>query len=407
MTVSDRQLYVSNKSRKFFLDYDKSLVLKTECPIDVVDNGYIAVNVDTGAYGVLDSECRFVPASSCLRDNKGQFEPGLGTNADVPVYDCDAIFCGSCVAHFGHFLLEGMNRVYPALDKKYKNAKFVFANNHGAKIPQYIEPLLQGLGICSDNILYLNSTARFRRVFVPHQSLNIPRWSSVQMRDIYSAISEYYKNRITVPVYEKIYVSRGAMCERRTFGEKQIENIFRKNGFEIICPETMPLSHQIATMSHCRVLAGAAGTALHLALFMPCGGTVIQIKRNSKLKDNCAVQNMVNQTVGLNFAYVAGSIESRPSDHFSQCPQIIGVTNHMRRFFDDNNFQYTVADIEFDNSEWQLYQNALYEYNRTCGSYTSIKCKKLFVKIVSCFVPGRINRGRFRIWLQYKLGLKK
>ncbi|MCM1294077.1 MAG: glycosyltransferase family 61 protein [Muribaculaceae bacterium] len=397
-------LYVTAENERFFYNSIRPFYMKSVLAVECVDRGVIVSDTKTGAYGVLDSRGRFVASSRCLRENKGQFIPKM-PSGDIPYYDCDAVFCGSCIGHFGHFLLEGMNRSYLALDAKYSAARMVFVVRGRATPPRYILPLMDGLNVKSDRLMFLTGAARFRRVFVPAQAFNIPLWSSNEMGDTYRAISKHY-GATDAGMGDKIYVSRGAMPERRTYGENQIERIFAKNGFKIIYPETLPLPKQIAIMSHCKTLAGCAGTALHLALFMPRGGHVIQIKRNSRLKDSADNQNMINQTVGLDFTYISGSIEDTPTDHFTDCPQIIGVTDQMRKFLDDNGFVYDDADIAPNNDEIVAYRAALSEYQHTHGGAGMIKVKKKFIKYISCLIPGRINRNHARTWLQKKLGLK-
>ena len=56
------------------------------------------------------------------------------------------------------------------------------------------------------------------------------------------------------------------------------------------------MTEQIALVKNARVLAGCAGTALHLALFMAPGGVVVQIKRNARAKCNADIQNLINKT---------------------------------------------------------------------------------------------------------------
>ncbi len=399
------KLYVSQAQARFFKKHTRDFVIKSDIPVVCIENGIIAVDTQTGAYGVLDAKGKFVAQSRCLRDNNGQFIPKM-PRGDIPYMDADAVFCGSSIGHFGHFLLEGMNRAYPALDTKYKDAYFVFVSKDEAPAPRYITPLMAGVGVNADRVMFVNSPMRFRRVFVPSQALNIPRWSSHQIGDTYRAISAYYGAQ-SDDMADKIYVSRGAMPERRIYGENQIERIFAQNGFQVIYPETLPLPQQIAIMSHCRTLAGCAGTALHLALFMPRGGHVIQIKRNGRLKDSADNQNMINQTIGLDFTYIDGSIEESPTDHFTDCPQIIGVTDNMRKFFDENGFKYSASDIASNDDEIVAYRTALAEYTRNHGTSGTIKLKKKFIKYASCLIPGRINRNRARTWMQKKLGLQK
>ena len=205
-------------------------------------------------------------------------------------------------------------------------------------------------------------------------------------------------NNKQIKTYDKIYLSRGKMNDGRTFGEKSIEKIFAKNGYKIIYPETLPLSHQITLARNCKYMAGTAGTALHLAMFMCPGGTVIQIKRNTLPIDNADIQKQICDICGLNFVYVAGSIEKIPTGHFSQMPQIIGITDSMIKFFDDNNFQYNKGDIAPDNNAWSQYNRQMRRY-KIAHAYSKII--KPIARILSIFGITKYGRNCAREYITH------
>lgn len=368
--------------------------------IESYPNGII-VNEHIHGFGVFDSKFRFVKSSRQMRKNNGQFIPKFN-HQDIPCMDVDAVFVGNVFPQFGHFLLEHMNRAYAALDKKYKNAKFVLINNKDINpVPNYMFRLLELLGVKRENILILNQTTRFRNVYVPAQGFNIPVYSSRAFGETYNAIARAVKS--PKQTFEKIYVSRTAMQLRKTYGEIVVQKIFEKNGYKIIYPEKLSLDEQIGLIKNARVLAGCAGTALHLALFMKPGGTVVQIKRNKQAKCNADIQNLINDTQGLNGIFISGSIEEKPTDHCSSVPQIIGVNQHMRDFFDAFGFKWTARDCKFDKKDLAEYDAALAEYNKKYGGVGLNNIKHIIIHYSSCVIPGRERRGRYRRWLKRKL----
>lgn len=385
--------YIKAQLNKIY--YKKDLFIKT------VKNGTIFLDQDTKAFGVFDDKNNFVKESLCLRKDRGQFIPDIKKTKTIPFFNYDVVYCGGDgLSHFGHFLLEGMNRVYPVLQKYYRNMKFVFVSQRGKEATEWLKILTTGVGIKEKNIILLTEPARFKNVFVPEQAFNLPVWISKEFGDTYSKISDYYDKKIRIKKYDKIYLSRSKIKSRSTFGEKQIENIFKKNGFKIIYPETLPLYDQICLLKDCKELAGVAGTALHLALFMRAGGKVIQLKRNSEKSDNIPTQYMINFIKHLDSIFIDASIEKQSTKHFTECPQIIGITKHLKNFFDDNGFKYSKKDISFDDAEWNRYINALKEYNRYYGSPLYRKIVNAIINIMACFIPGRVRRGKFRTLLR-------
>lgn len=360
----------------------------------------VIVNEHVHGFGVFDKSLKFVKSSRQTRKNNGQFVPKFN-HKNIPYIDEDAVFIGNVYPQFGHFLLEHMNRAYALLNKKYLNMKLVLINNMDVQnVPEYMYKLLELMGAKRENIIILNQTTRFKNVYIPEQGFNIPVYSSKEFGKIWDKIAE---NVPDTKKYEKIYVSRTALKARKTYGEGVVQNIFEKNGYKIIYPETMSLVEQISLVKNCKYLAGCAGTALHLALFMKPGGTVIQIKRNRLPKCNADIQNLINDTKKLNGIFISGSVENVKTDHCSSVPQIIGVNKYMREFFDVYNFKYAEKETVQDAADFEEYKMAMNEYNRKYGSVFINNFKHFIIHYSACFIPGRERRGRWRNWLKAKL----
>lgn len=374
---------------------------KKDTYIKCYDNAII-VNEHKKGFGVFDGNFRFVPESLQTRRNKSQFVPKHFNRDGIPYIDKDVVFIGNVNQYFGHFLLEHMNRLYALLDNKYKNKSVVLINDAGLeKIPGYIFSFLELFGIKREKIIILNKTTRFKNVCVPFQGFNARLYTTDAFGKVFDRIC---KNVPDTDIYDKIYVSRTKLDNKhKTLGEEKIEKIFAKNGFKIIYPEKLSLERQISLIKNCRVLAGCAGTALHLALFMKKGGTVISIKRNRRSACNAMIQNNVNNTKELYGIFISGSVETYKTFHSTDAPQIIGVNKYMQKFFDEYGYKYTKNDIDVDVKAMQQYKKALAEYKQTHGNLFLRKIKRFVIKFSSIFVPGRERRNKYRTYLKQKL----
>lgn len=390
------KIYSDDKYQKYLLKTVKRHYKEAEPKIQCVSNG-IVVNEHENGYGVFDEKYRFVGASiQNHKGRKGQFIPRFSRD-NIPYVDEDAVFLCHCGKNnFGHFLVEYINRSWCLLDKKYKNMKLVIVDEiNCGKINDYIYILLGALGIKKENIILLDKTTQFKNVYVPMQGFDITAYYTDAVRIMFDKIAD---NTEDVDFYDKIYLSRCKMpMDRHTYGEYTIQKIFEQNGFKIIYPETLPLLKQISLVKNCKVLAGCAGTALHLALFMKPGGTVIQIKRNTVLLDNADTQYLINTMKHLNSVFISGSVEAIKTDHWSFVPQIIGMTEYMKRFFDENGLKYSDKDLKMWDKEFADYKTAL--SNCDTQRYASKSIKKYIVKYLSCLVIGRIRRNKFREFL--------
>lgn len=394
------KLYCDNKSRKYTTASIKKAKFISDAELVDVPNAMVIVDTKTNAYGIFDENKKLVPASLQYRGKTHQFVPKK-IPQDIPYIDSDVILVGRIYPHFGHFLVEHLNRLWGA-SKTLHNVKFMFINNLGIDVQNFVYDFMTIYGIKHDDVIILNSSAKFRRVYIPSQTLNIKSaWISTKMPIGYRAMA----NNVQGAKYDKVYMSRTKLPQQmRTIGEEKIQKIFEKNGYKIIYPETMSIAEQIAAVADAKFLAGCAGTALHWALFMKPGGTVISLKRNTKQDDFACTQYMLNTANDLNSVFIWASLETHKSRHGgSHAPQIIGTTKYLKQFFDDFNFKYDDSDIAFDTDAMNEYLAQYEKYTAEHGgTWYNVFCRKI-IKITSCFIPGRINRNRYRQWCKKQL----
>ncbi len=395
------RFYTDADYEKFLLGELTDVVQRDNMMIDVVENGTFVVNIKTGGFGVFDQKGRLCKSSLQYRGHNANFIPRYKSTTSY--MDCDAMFLGNAYPHFGHFLIEHLNRAWGVGQCARKNIKYVFIDNKNIGAQKWLFEFMDMMGIARDDVIILNKSMRFNRIFVPTQSFNNSgKWWA---KEFVIPFDEMRKNVASDTAYDKVYVSRAKLPDNmRTYGEEKVQEIFEKNGFHVIYPETLPLSQQVAIVGNCHTLAGCAGTALHLALFMKSGGRVIQLKRTRANKDSGPLQCRMCQMKKLDFDVIGASVEECVSEHGgTHAPQIIGVNENLKKFFEDNKFIYDASDLETDLSALDMYRAQMAVFLRISGGGGRQKLKKFLVRFVSCLVPGRIMRGRVRKWLKEHL----
>lgn len=83
------------------------------------------------------------------------------------------------------------------------------------------------------------------------------------------------------------YISRARASYRKVLNEKEVTDLFKSYGFEIITYEDMSLKEQIAATYHSSILAGIHGAGLTNALFMKKGGSVLEFRRDKIYHNQC------------------------------------------------------------------------------------------------------------------------
>ena len=88
---------------------------------------------------------------------------------------------------------------------------------------------------------------------------------------------------------------------------------------------------------------------------------------------------------------------SEEKKHFDEYPQIIGVTGHLKRFFDDNDFVYLPEEIDYDRQSYEEYIRASEKFfaQFSRGRFER-QLLELTLKIMACFIPSRLYRNAFR-----------
>ncbi len=125
---------------------------------------------------------------------------------------------------------------------------------------------------------------RVERLVLPSRSVVVNGWAHPGARDVWQRMADAADVR---PHGEKVFFSRRAFNERKRAegkavrtGEQRdvrLDRVFGEAGFRVIAPEDLPLVEQIRLAGGASVLAGSAGTALHLSAFAPAQTRVIEI----------------------------------------------------------------------------------------------------------------------------------
>lgn len=395
--------FKSYQPKNIFFDEPKKKYkdIDTKNDVLIVPNGMVVVRDSFRESGVYDVKGNLCHDSVLLRGDTVRPVSIHKNIKHAKFIDEPVVYLGGSYmfSHFGHFLVEGLARTWALLDKKYSNLKVVIFYETKQKLPSFVRKMLNALGVPDENILVIYKNTRFAKVFIPIQAINGHLYILPIMNKVFDKISS---NMLigNYEKYDKIYLSRGRMNDGRTFGETQVESIFEKNGYKIIYPETLPLEQQIFLAKNCKEMAGTAGTALHLAMFMKSGGRVIQIKRNSTISDNINTQKLICDLRGLDLVWIYGTVETTATGHFTQIPQIIGITPYLIKFFDDNHFLYDEKDTEPDVIALKKYQRQMRIY-RAHRIYA--KLINTPIKFISLFGITRHGRKNIREYLRKKL----
>lgn len=203
-------------------------------------------------------------------------------------YPGDYFFLGSAHHHFGHFMLEGLSRVwaYRMIASALPGIKLVI---YEPSVPSFILELLSMAGISREQIVFSSGAMVCERLIVPKMAMRTHHWITSFQRRAWESVAPLKKGG------GKVFLSRRGVANRPLGNEESIEKAFRKAGFEIVCSEKLPITEQIEMATSVDCFAGAVGSQMYLSAFMKPGGKVlVMAPENFYLKDDFLISAALN-----------------------------------------------------------------------------------------------------------------
>lgn len=355
--MKDSYLYEFNKSRYRTLA-NRQLPKKTDLICKVVENGYLlparyAERILFGRGGVAAEDGKFVQESAMYANAKSiEVEPCTeneiylgegyefdGTGEDVPYLDEDVIYLGYINNHWGHFLLDSVNRLYYAISyqKEHKcRLAYIVNENCSYRMIPNIRRFFELAGINPEEILFINRLTRAKRIFLPEQSYCIDSYYSQEFLDLFDRVANAADTESIAPA-DRVYYTRGLFGKARETecGEEIFVDLFQKNGFEIVSPERMTLDQQIALIRGSNLLAMEIGTIPHNLLFAEPGKKVILLNKSHNMN---TAQMDINLIRAIDATYI---------DAYEACypvpagdgPFLLTYSEPLQKFVADENWK--------------------------------------------------------------------
>lgn len=178
-----------------------------------------------------------------------------------PLDDRVVIYAGSPHASWGHFLTQGLSRLWFALQRP--DVPLLW---DASRLEPYQQRVLDALGITNQS-LFLRHTSRFAEVLFPYPGLAIGDFVEPEFG---RAIGRIRPAQV-VPG-KRLFVTRARLgTTRGTQNSGQahhLESILGSYGFEAFAPEEHPLEVQLEELTSAETVIGVEGSAFHTLLLV-------------------------------------------------------------------------------------------------------------------------------------------
>lgn len=228
------------------------------------------------------------------------------------------LYGGHWIQHFGHFLLETLTTLWPVPGTLPQTpVGLVFHANttrFGGARPWQTELLeLAGWGDLRVRVV-AQDPVRVQRLLLPSRALTINGWAHPEAVALWGRIADATVAAAPAETPERVFLSRTSFnAGLRAAGEstrtsadrdRTLDAVFAAAGFAVVTPEELPLAEQLRLAAQARVLAGSAGTALHLAAFARRGTRVIELADERAPALRVPTQQVIEAAGGLPSLFV-------------------------------------------------------------------------------------------------------
>lgn len=194
------------------------------------------------------------------------------------------LYGGQWMGQFGHFITETLTSLWPAPSERVVDGLVFHPFVFGAGVTPWERELLALAGYGDLPIVIVNEEpAVVEHLVVPGRSLKLNAWADARAVDVWQRMA----GAVEPGPHARVFLSRARFNEAqraagkpsRTTAEHdlQLEALFASRGFAVVHPETLAAREQVALAAGAEVLAGAAGSSLHLSVFAPRTCRVVEV----------------------------------------------------------------------------------------------------------------------------------
>ena len=272
---------------------------------------------------------------------------------DIAEYDLSnvkkggkAILLGSFWIYvWGHCFTDHFNKLWFAFTEECQKLQAqgaeLIALSCKPQAPKYFQTLFELTGFDWNSLKFVTEVTQYEEVYVPDNCyLQMEgEWNRFYTKEYVGLLDRMKQNvaRLAMeagdyPQYDRIYLTRtqGSFGTFRDLGEKQIEEVFRKEGYTIVAPEKFTVPQQIWLMMNVKNLVVTDGSIGHSSTF--CAP---QTKTTLLMKVDFLTENQIvsDQIANLDVTYVSAhrSFFAGKDDPWHG-PFLLCITNNLERY---------------------------------------------------------------------------
>lgn len=176
----------------------------------------------------------------------------------VEAHDERVIYLGRPHSSWGHFLTQGLARVWYAL----RNPNLPVVWDNPRPLPDHQQHVLDMLGLQNRQV-FLAAPTQWREVVFPHPGVCIGDY----VHPAFTSSIGCFPSSSTVPG-KRLFLSRSGTSNFPGGAEAELDFLVQRHGFEIYRPERHSIEDQLKDISSAEVVLAVEGSSLHTPLLL-------------------------------------------------------------------------------------------------------------------------------------------
>lgn len=322
----------------------------TPCSVQELENGIVLPIVkdskNHNAGGVCNSNFEFVAGLVCDKNLKEDSYWVACMKSYAPKTQPikrneTVIFGGILFNEFGHVLRDTFVRLWYIFKNPDIKHKIVFINPYG-KDGLKFEYLLHDIGITKERFELITVPTQFDKIIIPDQSIFIKNSYREELAIVFDSII----SKVKPAKFKKVYLSRSKYKRTVSFRESYFEDFYKKRGFEIIYPETLPFLEQVSIMNGADEVVCDLGTHIMLSFFCRDGIKLTALGRTYDSFVSFGIGTAL-QSTKIEMYLVDVNNNFLPTTH-SQGVFFYGPTKYWINYLNSNNIPYESDEVSFN-----------------------------------------------------------
>lgn len=208
------------------------------------------------------------------------------------------LFLGNYSAHYGHWITDGMARLWAELGRCEATGR-TFVPIFGAatlRERDYIRHVLTGLELEGFTSARPKRLRRYDTMLIPEPSFQLRHRIYRNAAQIHQLIASKIALDTTLGS-RPVYLSRSKLERgmRSIVDEHLVEAVFERRGFDIVHPQDLSFESQVRLFNSAPVIAGFVGSSFHTGMFsLPnYRGTLLMLSGDDPLNGRLVLQGAI------------------------------------------------------------------------------------------------------------------